>query len=283
MNDSRTPLPPIVSMDEWQAALERQVAKRPNITLFRGAARFTGPHAVAVNGEELTGEHLFINTGTSPLVPPIDGIRDVPYLTNKTIMDLTQIPEHLVVLGGSYVGLEFGQMFRRFGSRVTVIEYGDQIVPREDDDVAGVHARVVETDILDAHRERRAVGFDVDHGLHAGQRRIRTDVDLLGAGLDRVVRRCLAKSPDDRWQTAADLLEALRWVSEGHALELEERFGEAHAQLVLQLAHVLRERRLAEVQRLRGAGEVPRAGDGHDARTEVHRACGRPIDTGLRR
>lgn len=121
---------------EWRKGQEGHAAKRPTIAVLQGTARFTGRHTVAVNGEDLGAEHIFINTGTSPLVPPIEGLDRVPYLTNKTILDLTQIPEHLVVLGGSYVGLEFGQMFRRFGSRVTVIERADQIVPREDEDVA---------------------------------------------------------------------------------------------------------------------------------------------------
>lgn len=121
---------------QWRQGQEKQVAKRPNITLYRKGARFTGPHTVLVNGEELSAEHIFINSGTRPLVLPIKGLDQVPFLTNKNIMDLTEVPEHLVVAGGSYVGLEFGQMFRRFGSRVTVVEFADQIIPREDADVA---------------------------------------------------------------------------------------------------------------------------------------------------
>lgn len=123
-------------VQEWRQGHEKQVAKRPNITLYRDSARFTGPRTVTAGGEALTAEHLFINTGTRPLVLPIKGIDHVPYLTNRTIMDLTEVPEHLVVAGGSYVGLEFGQMFRRFGSRVTIVEFADQIIPREDVDVA---------------------------------------------------------------------------------------------------------------------------------------------------
>lgn len=121
---------------KWRQGQEGHAARRPTITVLRGPARFTGPHTVRVNGEELSAERIFINTGTSPFVPPIEGMDRVPYLTNRTILDLTQVPEHLLVLGGSYVGLEFGQMFRRFGSAVTVIERADQIVPREDEDVA---------------------------------------------------------------------------------------------------------------------------------------------------
>ena len=91
---------------------------------------------VSVNGTTLHSDHIFINTGARPRVPAIPGLENTPYLTNRNIMDLTDFPEHLLVLGGSYIGLEFGQMFRRFGSRVTVIETGDQLIGREDEDVA---------------------------------------------------------------------------------------------------------------------------------------------------
>lgn len=121
---------------QWREGQEGHAAKRPGISVLRGSARFTGPHTVAVDGEELWAERIFVNTGTSPLVPPIEGLHAAPYLTNRTILDLTRLPDHLAVLGGSYVGLEFAQMFRRFGSQVTVIERAEQIVPHEDEDVA---------------------------------------------------------------------------------------------------------------------------------------------------
>ncbi len=141
VGDVAIDLPTVVArknaiVEQWRSGQERQAAKRPTISLFRGAARFTGPGTVQLDGQALSGKHVFINTGTSPLIPPIAGIEQVPYLTNRNIMDLTVVPDHLLVVGASYVGLEFGQMFRRFGSRVTVVEFGDQIVPREDADVA---------------------------------------------------------------------------------------------------------------------------------------------------
>ncbi len=137
----RVNLPVIVArkneiVAQWRAGQERHAASRPGIRVIRGAARLAGGLAVIVNGETLHGKRIFINVGTSPRIPDIPGLRDVPYLTNRTILDLTELPRHLVVLGGSYVGLEFGQMFRRFGSRVTVIERDDRIVSREDDDVS---------------------------------------------------------------------------------------------------------------------------------------------------
>jgi pyruvate/2-oxoglutarate dehydrogenase complex dihydrolipoamide dehydrogenase (E3) component len=123
-------------VQQWRQGQEKQVAKRPSLDLYRGEGRFTAAHIVEVNGTSLTADHIFINTGLRPRIPPIPGLSEVDYLTNRNIMDLTEIPEHLLVLGGNYIGLEFGQMFRRFGSRVSIVERNNQITPREDEDVA---------------------------------------------------------------------------------------------------------------------------------------------------
>lgn len=106
------------------------------VELIRGAARFTGPHEIAVGEDRLTAPKIFINAGARPVVPDWPGINTVPYLTNVSIMDLDVLPEHLVIVGGSYIGLEFGQMYRRFGSKVTIIEHGERIIAREDPDVS---------------------------------------------------------------------------------------------------------------------------------------------------
>jgi pyruvate/2-oxoglutarate dehydrogenase complex dihydrolipoamide dehydrogenase (E3) component len=121
---------------QWRAGQQGHVDRRPTLDLIRGHARFTGPHEIDVNGETLVSEQIFINTGTRPRVPPVEGITEMPYLTNRNIMDLEVVPEHLIVLGGNYIGLEFAQMFLRFGSLVTVLEINGQIVPREDADIA---------------------------------------------------------------------------------------------------------------------------------------------------
>jgi pyruvate/2-oxoglutarate dehydrogenase complex dihydrolipoamide dehydrogenase (E3) component len=133
-------------VQQWRDGQQHHADSRPSLTLIRGEASFTGPHTVVVNGESLTAEYIYINTGTSAAVPPIEGIASVPFLTNKSILDLTTIPEHLLVIGGSYVGLEFGQMFRRFGSRVTVVEYNEQLTPREDSDVAAALQAALEAE-----------------------------------------------------------------------------------------------------------------------------------------
>lgn len=121
---------------EWRGGQEYHAESRPSLDVFRGEGAFLGPRTVSVNGTTVHSDHIFINTGARPRVPAIPGLENTPYLTNRNIMDLTELPEHLLVLGGSYIGLEFGQMFRRFGSRVTVIETGDQLIGREDEDVA---------------------------------------------------------------------------------------------------------------------------------------------------
>ena len=147
----RIDLPEIVSLKdelvrEWRSGQEEHARIRPNIQLIRGEASFTAPYTVSVNGGELHSSSIFINTGTSPLVPPLPGIDEIPYLTNCNILELKELPAHLLVLGGSYVGLEFGQMFCRFGSQVTVIETSGQIVPNEDPDIASELQRTLEAE-----------------------------------------------------------------------------------------------------------------------------------------
>jgi pyruvate/2-oxoglutarate dehydrogenase complex dihydrolipoamide dehydrogenase (E3) component len=127
-------------VSDFRGGSERAVENTENLELVRGTASFTGPKALKVSGEsgerEITAEQIFINTGTRPNVPPISGIENVPYLNNESIMELDEVPEHLVVIGGGYIGVEFGQMFRRFGSRVTILQRGPRMLPREDEDVA---------------------------------------------------------------------------------------------------------------------------------------------------
>ncbi len=108
----------------------------PNLSLVWGAARFTGPHTLDVAGQTLEAPKIFINVGGRATLPDWPGIHDVPVLTNTSMMQLDTLPEHLLIVGGSYIGLEFAQMYRRFGSKVTVIEYGDRLIAREDPEVS---------------------------------------------------------------------------------------------------------------------------------------------------
>jgi pyruvate/2-oxoglutarate dehydrogenase complex dihydrolipoamide dehydrogenase (E3) component len=120
---------------QWRSGVERKVQERPNLHLYHGHARFVGPHRLRVGDQELEGERIFINTGTRTDIPRLEGLDAIDYLTNASIMQLSEVPEHLLVLGGGYIGLEFGQMFRRFGSQVTVIHRSEHVLPREDVDV----------------------------------------------------------------------------------------------------------------------------------------------------
>ncbi len=116
--------------------VERSLKELKNGTVYEGHARFVGPHQVEVNGETLRADKIFINVGGRASVPQIPGLDQVKYLTNSSMMDVDFLPRHLLVLGGSYIGLEFGQMYRRFGSEVTIVEIGPRLIPREDEDVS---------------------------------------------------------------------------------------------------------------------------------------------------
>ena len=139
---------------EWRAGVQRKIQDRKNLHLYRAEARFLGPRRLRVGDSELESERIFINTGTRPSIPPLEGLDQVNYLTNASIMELRELPTHLLALGGGYIGLEFGQMFRRFGSEVTVVHNSGQILPREDADVAQELQKALESEgvqfVLDA-------------------------------------------------------------------------------------------------------------------------------------
>jgi pyruvate/2-oxoglutarate dehydrogenase complex dihydrolipoamide dehydrogenase (E3) component len=144
-------LPKIVAQKDevvlsFRSGQQKQVDKRSNLRLHRGHARFVGPHQLQVGEELLESEKIFIDTGCRPTAPAIPGLETVSYLTNESAMQLTALPEHLLVLGGGYIGLEFGQMFRRFGSHVTVLHSGKQIISREDPETAAELQRALEAE-----------------------------------------------------------------------------------------------------------------------------------------
>ncbi len=118
--------------------------KAPNVALIEGHAQFEGPRTVRVGETLLEAERIFINVGGRAIVPAMPGLAEVPYLTNASMMAVDFLPKHLIVVGGSYVGLEFAQMYRRFGSRVTVVEMGPRIIAREDDDVSAAVQAILE-------------------------------------------------------------------------------------------------------------------------------------------
>ena len=120
--------------------------RTPNVTLIEGHARFEGPRSVRVNGETLEAPQIFINVGGRAAVPDMPGLAEMHYLTNVSMMDVDFLPEHLAIVGGSYIGLEFAQMYRRFGSRVTVIEMAPRLIGREDEDVSNTIREILEAE-----------------------------------------------------------------------------------------------------------------------------------------
>ena len=184
--------------------VERSLRKMEGCTVFHEHARFEERDVVRVGDEQLTAPRIFINVGGRAVIPGIRGVHDVPSLTNTTILALDYVPKHLVVVGGSYVGLEFAQMFRRFGADVTVVERMPKLIAREDDDVSealrqileneGIHVRTSAECIgLAPHSEGIAVGVDCAEGppeaigshilLAVGRRPNTDDLGLERAGV----------------------------------------------------------------------------------------------------
>ena len=142
-----------------RTTIEAWLRGMKNCTVLTGHARFVSPREIAVGGETLSADRIFINVGGRPLVPPIPGIDRVGALTNETVMDLETVPRHLIVLGGSYIGLEFAQIFRRFGSDVTVIEAADRLVPREDDEVSAAIRDILAREGVDIRLASKCTGL----------------------------------------------------------------------------------------------------------------------------
>ena len=153
-------------VESWRSGSERRLAALDNLTLITAEARFAGPHTLELRpaGDGRTGfaapsdspsnrdrvvieaDRIFINTGCRPAIPHLAGLHSVPFFTSTTIMEVDTVPERMVVLGGGYVAVEFGQMFRRFGSEVTIVQRGSHILSREDSDVAAAAQEVLEQD-----------------------------------------------------------------------------------------------------------------------------------------
>ena len=202
--------------------------------LIRGHARFEGPHTVSVDGRLLEAGKVFLNVGARATVPDMPGPSDIDYLTNVGILELDTVPEHLVIIGGSYIGLEFAQMYRRFGAHVTVIEKGPRLAPHEDEDVSDMIREILEAegievvvDAGDVRFAKRRNGFQLvppdgahpitgTHLLIAVGRRPNTD-DL---GLDKA-----GVETDDHGYIVVD--DELR-TSVGHVVQRFRDRGRQH-------------------------------------------------------
>ncbi|MES3152910.1 FAD-containing oxidoreductase [Sphingomonas faeni] len=155
---------------------ERWLGDMAGLTLIRGHARFTGPNVIAVDDAELTAPRIFLNVGGRASVPDMPGVGDVPHLDNTDMVALDLVPEHLVVIGGSYVGLEFAQMYRRFGADVTIVERGRRLIAHEDADVSDAVRAILEDEGIAVRTGANCIAFAAhDSGVavtvdcHAGE------------------------------------------------------------------------------------------------------------------
>ena len=142
-----------------ETAIESWLKNMANCTVFEGHARFESAHEVSVGSERITAEHIFINVGGRASTPPLDGLNNTPYLTNSSMMNVDFLPKHLIIVGGSYIGLEFGQMYRRFGSEVTIIEMGPRLIGREDDDVSASVKTIIEREGINVRLNAECIGL----------------------------------------------------------------------------------------------------------------------------
>lgn len=174
--------------------LLKSLTETPGLDLLTGTATFSGHKTVSVtytdgSADELSAEHIFINTGTRPRIPSIPGLDNVPYLTSTTLLDIREKPAHLLILGSGYIAMEFGQMFRRFGSAVTILERAPNILIREDEDVAETIAGIMEedgiriitsADVKEATQENGKITLAV--AINGATQRISGSHLLIGAG-----------------------------------------------------------------------------------------------------
>ena len=202
--------------------LKTWIGGMKHVTLVQGQAKFAGERCIAVNGRSLEAERVFINVGARAAVPDMPGIKDIPFFTNSSIMKVGFLPAHLVIIGGSYIGLEFAQMYRRFGSQVTVVERAPKLLPREDDDIAAEIRAALERDgikirtdaecmALQKKGKRIVVGLHckggkpIAEGSHAllavGRRPNTDDLGLREAGIDADERGYI--KVDDECRTSA--------------------------------------------------------------------------------
>jgi pyruvate/2-oxoglutarate dehydrogenase complex dihydrolipoamide dehydrogenase (E3) component len=164
-------------VDSFRSGSEKKAEKTERLDLLRGEARFTGSKSLEValhdgSSMEVSTDAVFIDTGTRPGTPHIEGLMDVPFLDSTSIMEMDAVPEHLIVLGGGYVGLEFGQMFRRFGSQVTILNRGPYLLAREDPDIAERVLAILCEDGIHVHNNasakrirKQGETIEVDAGL----------------------------------------------------------------------------------------------------------------------
>ena len=135
-----------------------------NLDLYRGHAKLEGPNTVRVNEHVLESGKIFLNVGARSRVPELPGVDEIDYLNSTRLLELEELPEHLIVIGGSYIGLEFAQMYRRFGSKVTLVEMGPRLIGREDEDVSDSVREILENEGIGIHVNAECIGFRSEVG-----------------------------------------------------------------------------------------------------------------------
>ena len=138
---------------------EDRLRNHKNCVVYTGHGRFESAHEVSVGNEVLTADKIFINVGARAKIPPMPGVDKISYLTNSSILEVDSLPSHLVIIGGSYIGLEFGQMFRRFGSRVTVVEMAPRLLLREDEDISAAILDIMQREQINVRLNAKCIGF----------------------------------------------------------------------------------------------------------------------------
>jgi len=139
--------------------VENWLKNMEDLTVYEGHGRLKSATSVRVNGDLLEAERIILNVGGRAFVPDMPGIAEVEYLTNSSMVDVDFLPDHLLIIGGSYIGLEFAQMYRRFGSQVTVVEMGDRLIAREDEDVSAAVKEILEAEGVDVHLSAECVAL----------------------------------------------------------------------------------------------------------------------------
>ncbi len=177
-------------VDDFRSSGERGIAATHGLELIRGEGSFIGPKRVHValnsgGSRTLTADAIILNTGCRPAIPTIPGLDSVPYLTSTSIMELDAVPDHLIILGGGYIGVEFGQMFRRFGSAVTMLQRHDKLLTREDDDVGAEVTQILREDGIEIlfDTETTRVAADANGGVTLTLRDASGERELHGSRL----------------------------------------------------------------------------------------------------
>lgn len=194
-------------VDMFSGGSRKGLERQDGLDLIFGEASFTAPFEMRVGDElRLRARKIFLNTGTRPAVPSIPGLSDIPFLSSGSLMELAEAPKHLLILGGGYIGVEFSQMFRRFGSRVTIVQRGSQLLPREDEDVAEAVLSILREDGIDVMLDSTATSFSRDgEGATAariGDAELQASEVLVAAGrtpnTDRLNLEAAGVEVDDR-------------------------------------------------------------------------------------